>query len=83
MFTKVKAVIFIDDETYKKLLQDLEDGKYSSVFFYEYEFDPEKLKNYGLKPKNDINRGYKWKFFNELCKEGAVKKYSYKRLKKS
>ena len=46
-------------------------------------FEDKKLKNYGLQPKNDINYGYKWKFFNELCKNGVVNKYHYTRLKKS
>lgn len=82
-FNSKKYVTFIDDETYNKLLQDLEDGKYRALFFFEYDFDPEKLKNYGLQPKNDINYGYKWRFFNELCKNGAVNKYHYTRLKKS
>ncbi len=82
-FNSKKHVTFIDDETYNKLLQDLEEGKYRALFFFEYDFDPEKLKNYGLQPKNDINLGYKWRFFNELCKNGAVNKYHYTRLKKS
>lgn len=82
-FNSKKFVRFIDDETYNKLLNDIEDGKYGGLLFFEYEFDLEKLKNYGLKPTNDMNYGYKWKFFNELCKNGAVNKYSYKRLKKS
>lgn len=82
-FNSKKFVRFIDDETYNKLLNDIEDGKYGGLLFFEYEFDLEKLKNYGLKPSTDMNYGYKWKFFNELCKNGAVNKYSYKRLKKS
>lgn len=82
-FGSKKNVTFINDETYKKLIQDLEDGKYFALIMREYEFDPEKLKNYGLKPQESIYYGYKWKFFNDLCKNGAVDKYSYKRLKKS
>lgn len=83
VFGNRKSVTFIDDETYQKLLKELDDGKYFASVFYEYEFDPEKLKNYGLKPQNSIYLGYKLKFFKELCKNGAVNKYSYKRLKKS
>lgn len=82
-FKRSKMVTFIDDATYQNLLNQLEEGRWFSTFFYEYEFDTDKLVKYGLKPSNSINYGYKVKFFNELCKNGAVNKYSYKRLKKS
>ena len=48
---------------------------------YEFQYDPVKAAEYGLKVCPVYTRGYKSKYFNYLCKEGVIKKYTKKQIK--
>ena len=79
------AVMITRWKTYFTFLNDaeLKAAKKDSLVkeIYEFEYDPTKVAEYGLKVCSAYTRGYKQKFFTYLCKEGVIKKYTKKQIK--
>ena len=79
------AVMITRWKTYFTFLNDaeLKAAKKDSLVkeIYEFEYDPTKVAEYGLKVCSAYTRGYKQKFFTYLCKEGVIKKFTKKQIK--
>ena len=77
MITRWKTYFtFLNNEELKAAKKD---GLIKEI--YEFEYDPTKVAEYGLKVCSAYTRGYTQKFFNYLCKEGVIKKSTKKQIK--